>query len=726
MSLFDNEEDEEKKEELKEERIDDILNSIERDIQLPPYNTPQKNTYSRRYQQYKKEEEKSRKFNRYESFCNKSARYFNISADESIREKLLPHLNLLGWQVTPGMVMAGSLSAGLIGLFAWFILFSINTLLGNIIPLSMMAIFFIIPIVGGIYLFFYPKYAAKNKMIESSGEMILAILYMVVYLRKTPNLEGAVRFAALNLNGPIANDLKAVLWDLEIGKYNRIEASLEDYTKNWKGFNDDFLESLNLIKASMNEPNPDRREKMLEDSIETILDGTQEKMKHYAQSLKTPVMVLNAMGAMLPVLGMIMLPLVSIFMGGAITPMHLFIMFNILLPGFLYWFMQRILSSRPPTVSSKPVDTDTLPQRGKYPIKISGDIVQVPTWPIGLVVFLLIASYGLIGYLIYPTVYPVSDFDPSMTPNMFLSGDEANSFNMLLRSVSIVAGLGIGIGLTKILGNVKRKEAEDKITAIEAEFPAALFQLGNKISGGTPIELALDDAAESTKELEISGLLSKSGRNIRELGMTFEESLFHEKYGSIREYPSQMIDTVMRAILRSSEKGTQMASTAMISISEYLKNIHKTQEHLNDLLEESTTTIQLLAYMMAPVISGVAVGMSQTIIQAMYGLSEGFDDIQAGDPANAPADSPGGSDFQSIFGDLDQVIPPELLQFVVGLYLIQLLFILGTFYTKIAEGENPTVKNLFIGKILLSGILFYSMTLIIISVMFGGIVSEVT
>ncbi|EHK02650.1 hypothetical protein HRED_03744, partial [Candidatus Haloredivivus sp. G17] len=106
------------------------------------------------------------------------------------------------------------------------------------------------------------------------------------------------------------------------------------------------------MRAATNQPNADRQEKLLQDAIDNILDGTQEKMKHYAQSLETPVMILNAVGALLPVLGMIMLPLISAFLGGVITPLHLVIIFNILLPGFLWWFMQRTLSSRPPQLST--------------------------------------------------------------------------------------------------------------------------------------------------------------------------------------------------------------------------------------------------------------------------------------------------------------------------------------------------------------------------------------
>lgn len=704
------------------DRVKDILNDIDRDIERPPYDYDQHSLYSKRYKEFKEEEEKSREETRYERLCNSMASYLSLEADEDMQNKLNPPLNLLGWNLTPGMVLSATVGVAVVSFFAWMMLFGLNIMLGAIIPVSLMVVTLSVPIGLSAYTFYKPIFDAKNKVIRSSGDIIFSVLYMVVYLRQSPNLEGAVRFAALNLEGPISKDLKQVLWDVEVGEYSSVDDSLEDYTRRWKNYNDDFLESLNMIKVAINEPNDSRREDLLQDAIDNILDGTKEKMKHYAQSLETPVMIINAMGAMLPVLGMIMLPLISAFLGGVITPLHLIIIFNILLPIFLYVFMQRTLSSRPPTIQSKPSDEDLMPERGKYDFEMMNRTFSVSTWVIGLAVFLVVSAYGIVGYLSFPVFYPVENINPSQVPGIFRSESGVDSFTMLLRSVSITLGLGLGIGTSKLLGNKKRKEAEEQIEQIESQFPNALFELGNKISGGTPVELALEKAAESTSDMEISGLFRESSNNIRRMGMTFEESLFDNKYGVLRDYPSQTIQTIMRAVLSSSQKGNKMAATAMTTISRYLKNIHETQEQLNDLMEDTTTTIQLLAYMLAPIISGVAVGMSQTIISALYTLGSTFTETQGNLPAG---ESPGGGAGLGFLENLDSVIPPELLQFVVGIYLLQLLYILGTFYMKIVHGEDPTFKNLFIGKVMLSGMIFYTITLVTISLMFGGIVTGI-
>jgi len=713
-----------------EKRLNKILDEIDKDIEMPPYdNDSNRKNYSRRYKEYKQEEAHSRERSAYEKLCYQMASILGLKAGNSVKSKLNPAINLLGWEITPGMVLSASVGVFIIGFFSWISFLILNYSLasafgisGGIIPLSLMLIIGIIPVGTAVYTFYKPVYAAKNKVIESSGEMILAILYMVVYMRSSPNLEGAVRFAALNLDGPISDDLKEVLWTLEVGEFKRIDNALENYTERWKDYNKDFLESLNLLRAATNQPNADRQEKLLQDAIDNILDGTQEKMKHYPQSLETPVMILNAVGALLPVLGMIMLPLISAFLGGVITPLHLVIIFNILLPGFLWWFMQRTLSSRPPTVNTKPVSSESMPERGSFTLKISEKEYKVPAWPVGLSIFAVIATAGIIGYLSFPYFYPVQDQEIINTaPTILKSGDSISAMPMLMRSLLVVMGVGFGIGATLSLGNFERQRAEEKLREVESEFPTALFELGNKISGGTPIELALNDAAESTRDLEISGLFELSSQNIKNMGMTFEDAVFDPKYGALTQFPSQMIRTVMKAILESSEKGTNMAATAMMTISRYLKNIHKTQEQLNDLMADTTTTIQLLAYMLAPIVSGVAVGMSQTIISGLYQLSSSFDQTQSDLPSGADT----GSLDSSILGNMGDAIPPEMLQFVVGFYLIQLLYILGTFYMKITRGEDQTYKYMFIGKIMLSGMFFYAVTVMIISLLFGGLISGV-
>jgi Flp pilus assembly protein TadB len=697
-----------------EERLEEIISQYNQDIQMPPYDSAStKRNETREYREYKEEERADQALNRYEKLCNKSAEIIPISADKPTKDKLSNPLKLMGWKVTPGMVISASIIVGLSGFMAWTTLFTLNFVLGNPVPISMMAVFGIVPFVAAGYTYLKPVYAAKEKVVRSSQDMILSILYMVIYMRTSPNLEGAVRFAALNLDGPISNDFKRVLWNVEIGNFSRVEDSLEKYSRNWKDYNDDFLQSLELIESAVKEPSPSRRESLLDDSIERILDGTEEKMNSYAKGLKTPVAILNAFGALLPILGMIMLPLISAFID-AIGAIHVIILFNVILPASLYMFTKQILTSRPPTISTSAMKEHNLPEVGYYKTTLMGKELKIKSSYIGGGVLLLLATISVSTFAAFPYLLPVTAENAPSVP-IFYSNGSGNQLTMLMRGVVMVAAIGLGLGTKNILGTSARREAQENLRKIEKQFPSALFQLSNELSGGTPIEIALKNAAKESSELEISGLFRKSSQNIEQLGMTFKQSLFDDSYGAVQKYPTKTVSTVMKVLAVSSSKGTSMVAQASGTVSRYMDRLKSTQNKLEDLLEDSTTTIKLLSYMLAPIISGVAVGMSQTIITAISSLTQRFASLETG--GAAPIALP----FSST-----SAISPEIIQMVVGIYLIQLLYVLGGFYTKITRGNDPVFKRYFRGKILIVGVTIYVAALLIITSIFTTVIGGVT
>ena len=62
-----------------------------------------------------------------------------------------------------------------------------------------------------------------------------------------------------------------------------------------------------------------------------MLDETYEKMLHYAHNLKGPITTLHMMGVILPILGLVILPLVVSFMS-EVKWYHLFMLYNVALP----------------------------------------------------------------------------------------------------------------------------------------------------------------------------------------------------------------------------------------------------------------------------------------------------------------------------------------------------------------------------------------------------------
>ena len=108
----------------------------------------------------------------------------------------------------------------------------------------------------------------------------------------------------------------------------------------------EFVESFHLIESSLLEGDETRRLAALDKSLDVILEETYEKMLHYAHNLKSPITMLHMLGIILPILGLVILPLVISFLEG-VSWLHLMFFYNIVLPIGVYSMGRIILTKRP-------------------------------------------------------------------------------------------------------------------------------------------------------------------------------------------------------------------------------------------------------------------------------------------------------------------------------------------------------------------------------------------
>jgi hypothetical protein len=647
---------------------------------------------SREYRLYKKQE--SRKRNWYETLCNLSGKVLSMNPDKGTKQDLENALAFTGLEVRPESVM---------GLFTltiltFIILGVVLAVSGSVPPMAGLLIAAAgLPI--GYYLLKYPSGMVKQYRMQASSQVVLAVLYMVVSMRISPNLERALRFAAANVSGALAWDMRRLLWDIEMRKYSSAEDALSDYITKWKSENSEFSEALHLIRDSESQTQERGRE-TLDQALHVILDGTKTRMKHYAQELSMPVMVIHMMGIVLPVLGTIMAPLAAVFLADLVGPVHFIVGYDIVLPLVIIWFINSTLKKRPVTFSQ---------------VDISGhpDVPKPGTFMVGgrTVPVLPLSALILLAFIIYPLYFFAS------SPELIFSGIAHHTVESLMISALIILGISVSLSFYLILSNIQASKIQDSVQSIEKEFELALFQLGNRISGGTPTEVAIEKSIEDMKDLEIAGLFRQSLRNIRNLGMTFDESLFNPKYGALRYYPSHLIRNIMYTVVDTSKKGVTYASEAMLRISSYLKNIRETQEYIRDLLSETVSSMKFQAYMLTPLITGLIVSMADIIIQVLVKLGDYLDGISGGTDFT-------GINIASAFGNIEQAISPSLFQLIVGVYVIEVIAILAMFLTRIGTGENRIVQRFNIGKMLIVGMFLYFIVAIASSSLFGDLIKD--
>ncbi len=638
-----------------------------------------KKIISREYRIYKEEEEIfSLPRTLYEKACRISAALLNLKPDAKTRKKLEEVIEFSHLKITPAGVSSLTILFALLTTIPTTLLIILSLFTPfNILPfgygmlLMLMSLFFVV------YLYNYPFFLKRRYESEVSSEIVTMILYMAMYMRNNPSLEGAIKFAADNLSGPIGLELKKMLWDVEVGNYFSMQAALLDYTEKWAK-NREFVQAVELLITSMKQVG-EKRITLLDETVNIVLEGNRERAKHFNQKLKLPVMVVHALGVILPVMGLVMFPVISVFLG--IESAVLFVIYDVLLPLILYFVIMRISELRPATFSKIDIsENPDVPPMGK--IKIGSRLVSA--WPIAALSAIPFIGLGL-----------------------FIKQFETEG---IIAGLLMLFGVAFSISLYNILLSRKRIEVRDKTRKIEGEFAEALFQMGNQVSSGKPIEISIKNSMERINNLEIKKFFDKALNNIKSLGMTFQQAFFDKDFGAIRLYPSRMIKNIMRTVVESSKKGVNVASNAMLSVSRYLKGIHSTQEEVREELSETVNSLKFQLYFLSPMISGIVVTLAIIIIRILKSLSASLGDFQS-------IQVPLISQFANI------TVTPFQFIIVVGTYIIETCVIISIFINNIENGDDPIGRMHTTGYSLLIGFIMFTVFTMVTLMVFGPLIT---
>ncbi len=695
--MFDKNKKKEEEKEKREELIKEIIKRYEIFGKIPEEKRNAFKPYSLEYRIFKEEEEQEKRMNCYEKLCKKF-QFIEIVPSEKTKKELQKAIDFLGWKLSPEEIIT-------FATMSFFLLFLVLSLPCLFLPLppAIKILSLIIPVFTAYYVYEYPLSKAAELRVKCGKDLVLAVLYMIVYMKNNPNFEGAVRFAAVNLEGPLSKDLKQVLWKVEVGKYTNIEDALMDYLKKWKYYNKELIEAVHLIRQSMSEPSSERRDMLLNKAIDLVLAETNEKMKKYARDLETPVTVLHAMGILLPVLGMIIFPLLSIFMGGAIKNLAtlLFIGYDVILPLFIFFFLNQIFIKRPPTYTN--IDLSQHPDYvplGKFRMKIGSKKWDIPAYIPSLLIFLVL---GL----------PVLNF---IVKTDFFYKSHGTAVTMGI-SVFFILILAISISIYFFLSCFQKKELRKEIIAMESEFEELMFALGSRLIDGAPIEVGIAKAEKDIKDLKISKFLVVILKNMMQLSMTFKEAIFNKEYGALRYYPSKLISAIMKAIADAIDKGSVAAAVVMLTISRYLRNIKTTQEKIDDLLSSVVSSLTFQGYVLIPAISGIVVSVAKIIMKIIDAINKRFLQMNT-----VGISAIGNINPVNFFAP--SAIPSEILQLIVGVYVIEILILTAIFITKIRYGDDKIMEHNTIWKMVFIGTITYIIVFAIMLVIFMPVINS--
>ncbi len=645
-------------------------------------------TESKEYRQYLTAEVQKPKPTWYENLVNSFGKIpITFPVDKDAEKRITEQASFIGYEIKPSSIYITSIFIFILALVA-----SVATLFYTG---SMLAL--LVGIMGGAGLAYYIYSYLPNQLaftrIRATSDLLLSVLYMVISLRITPNLENALVFASVNVGGIVGRDLKKIAWDMSLGKYKTGDDALEIFARKWKQENNEFSEAIDIIRTSSFKAESERL-KMYEEAVNVILERNTDRMKTYSAELNNPVNIINYLGITLPVLTIILFPVMTIFLSQSIRAELLVLIYNVALPLIVYWMMMETLKKRP--ISFGVVDISTHPDAYKIgTYKIKNKII--PLLPISIAVSISLIALG----------YFIIQSEESMI-----------SLSKIIGGLVVIWGIAAGIIIYSYFSYRKNIKIKEDIIITENEFTEALYELGLILSSGYSVETSIEKLLTKIRNLKISFLFTKTLNNVKEFGMTIQKAIFDQNEGVIKYYPSKLIKNILQIFVESLNRGSKTTAVAMMSVSGYLKSIKRVEEYLKEILQETTSEMQFMLAILVPVATAIIVAIAGLLTSVLVQTSM-FLATLTGLSSN-PIFSQ-----QNTLGslvDVTRIVPIQWFVLIVGGYMLEVILTLAIFLAALKHGDDPLEKHKLIANGLFRGMLIFTVISLITFVTFNGLV----
>ncbi|MFH7904054.1 MAG: hypothetical protein QW409_03855, partial [Candidatus Aenigmatarchaeota archaeon] len=654
---------------------------------------------------YLKEIEKSIRRNWYEKLCAISSKilpirpipFYPIKFYPLYPKNLSETIIFSGLNVLPNEVISLTILSFLILSAISLVLYFIFTDIGIFI--------FALPIGIAYILYTYPDFRAKVNRIQTNSEAIKIITYLVLYLETTPNFEGAIDFAAKRVKGIISDDMKKISWDIRTGKFSTLKEALEHYIPKWLKWNENFVRALILLSNISYVTSNEERKSLLRKTLDFILTKNLEETKVYVEKVRGPITLLFLFGLLMPSIGLIMFPMISVFLHFSVKPSYIIFGYLVVLPLMNYYLITRVISLRPGAflivdISKHP----KLPPENYFYYRN----VLIPIIPLSILVFALVSFYGInhIGNF-YIEFNRQLEINPKKAEEMLRAENNIQNYAGLAASFSITLGFGLAAFLYFYLNSFQKVRIRKEVKDIEEDLPNLLITSGNFLEAGYPFEKTIEKTLE---EYERLGMKEKAGYKfyslLKERIVKFGENIYEAIFGSnglIYYFPSVLLEEVFRIITETSKKSVRSAGTIAKTISRYLENIWQTEFRLKELLADVRGNLKMQAQFLIPIITGVISATGIFIISLLSFLADYLSKFEKSFGITS-----GISEVINVMvGDFKRVIPMPLLQAVVGCYTVIAIILMSYLLSGVENGFDRVARDDEISQNLKFGLIIY-------------------
>jgi hypothetical protein len=404
----------------------------------------------------------------------------------------------------------------------------------------------------------WPLSLATMRRSDALGEAPTLLGRAVLRMRIAPAAERAAAFAAEHGTGPLAASL---------GEHARRargapESGLAGFAATWADWFPALRRAALLVESAADAP-PGERERTLDRAMDAVLDGTRDRMAAFADDVTGPATAVYAFGVLLPLALVSVLPAARAAGLPATLP-AVAVAYDLLLPAGLCWATWWLLARRPvafPPPSVPPGHPETRNQR----------------WhALGVCCVAAVAGLPVAGLLAGRWAAPL-----------------------------LAAGWGPGAALVWWYRPAKR--VRDRVRAVEAGLPDALYLVGRRVQQGTAVEAAVATAAE-----EVSGpaaeVFADAARRDRQLRVGLRAAFLGD-HGPLATLPSPGARTAAETLALAAREG-RPAGDAAVAMADHLEALSAVETEARRSLARVTDTLHSTALLFGPLVGGVTVALA--------------------------------------------------------------------------------------------------------------------
>jgi hypothetical protein len=200
--------------------------------------------------------------------------------------------------------------------------------------------------------------------------------------------------------------------------------------------------------------------------------------------------------------------------------------------------------------------------------------------------------------------------------------------------------------------------------------------------------------------------------------MSIEKAIFDPVHGALVSFPSNLIESSMKVLTQAAKRGPKIAAQALTNVSRYIKEIHKVNERLKDLMADIISSMKSQIKFLTPAIAGVVIGITSMITAILGRLSNQLQEVTSSAGSEASANS----SFMEMFGN---GIPTYYFQIIVGIYVVQITYILTVISNGIENGSDKLSERYQLGNNLVRSTLLYIFISAAVMIMFNLIAGKI-